>query len=399
MTTAAPPLLPEAGQASQPQPTRSSSGRQHWRGSRGVLAIAGALVIVCALALLVQQSQSSTGTMDPASYEPSGARALATLLANRGMSVQRLDTIGAVLSVASAAGDGVTVVVADPAGEGDVTALRGLPQGSSVVLIDPDQASLSQLQPGIVLGGSIALRRQEPDCAAPDAVLAGDVISGGSVFLAAPPAALPGASCYAETLYQQATSGGGSLIDVGSAETLSNAELGREGNAALGLGLLGHNRTVLWLVPGPLTTVSGTKSIGELLPGRLKAATLQALLAVGLLMLWRARRLGRVVPERLPVSVRASETVEGQGRLYRAAGARRRAASALRTATLTRLAPRLGLRRDEGVAAMVDAVAARTGRPASGITTLLYGAEPEDDRALVTLADQLDALETEVRRS
>ena len=123
------------------------------------------------------------------------------------------------------------------------------------------------------------------------------------------------------------------------------------------------------------------------------------MIAVGLLMLWRARRLGRVVPEPLPVVVRASETVEGQGRLYRAARARRRAATALRAAALSRMAPRLGIRRDDGTAAMVDAVVTRTRRSPTDVTALLYGAEPEDDQALVTLADQLDALEAEVRRS
>jgi hypothetical protein len=105
------------------------------------------------------------------------------------------------------------------------------------------------------------------------------------------------------------------------------------------------------------------------------------------------------VPEPLPVVIRASETVEGLGRLYRAARARGRAATALRAATLTRLAPRLGLRRGDGTPAMVNSVCARTGRAPAAVAELLYGPEPEDDRALVALADQLDILEAEVRRS
>ena len=40
-----------------------------------------------------------------------------------------------------------------------------------------------------------------------------------------------------------------------------------------------------------------------------------------------------------------------------------------------------------------------TGRPAADVAAVLYGAEPGDDPALVALADQLDALEAEVRRS
>ncbi len=55
-------------------------------------------------------------------------------------------------------------------------------------------------------------------------------------------------------------------------------------------------------------------------------------LGVALLLaaLWRARRLGPLVTERLPVVVRASETVEGHARLYRSRRARDRVAATLR---------------------------------------------------------------------
>ena len=65
-----------------------------------------------------------------------------------------------------------------------------------------------------------------------------------------------------------------------------------------------------------------------------------------LVALWRGRRIGPLVAEELPVVVRASETVEGRGRLYRSRRARDRAAQALRTATLQRMLPRLGLGAD-----------------------------------------------------
>ncbi len=47
---------------------------------------------------------------------------------------------------------------------------------------------------------------------------------------------------------------------------------------------------------------------------------------------------------------------------------------------------------------MVDAVAARSRRTQGEVGALLYGAAPADDAALVRLADDLDALEREVRR-
>jgi hypothetical protein len=76
-----------------------------------------------------------------------------------------------------------------------------------------------------------------------------------------------------------------------------------------------------------------------------KFGVVQLLVALGVLALWRGRRLGPVVEEPLPVVVRAAETVEGRSRLYRKAGARDVAAEALRRAAVRRLGTALGLPR------------------------------------------------------
>ena len=83
---------------------------------------------------------------------------------------------------------------------------------------------------------------------------------------------------------------------------------------------------------------------------------------VVLLALWRMRRLGPLVTEPLPVVVRACETVEGHGRLYRSRRARDRAAAALREAALGRIVTRLGLPRDVTADAVCQELADRTGR-------------------------------------
>ena len=64
--------------------------------------------------------------------------------------------------------------------------------------------------------------------------------------------------------------------------------------------------------------------------------------------------------------MRASETVEGRGRLYRSRRARDRAAEALRTATLQRMLPRLGLGHNAAPPAVVQAVAERCGHDPAG---------------------------------
>jgi hypothetical protein len=85
-------------------------------------------------------------------------------------------------------------------------------------------------------------------------------------------------------------------------------------------------------------------------------------------------------------------------RLYRRAGARQRAAAALREAAVRRLSARFGLpggRTDPR--ALVEAVAAHTARPTTDVGALLFGAAPDTDGDLVALADALDALEHDVR--
>jgi hypothetical protein len=162
--------------------------------------------------------------------------------------------------------------------------------------------------------------------------------------------------------------------------------------------LLGEHPRLVWYRPSPADARGGNASLLDLLPDGWKWATLQLVIAVGLLALWRARRLGPVVTEPLPVRVRAAEAVEGRGRLYHRIQARDRAADALRSAVRSRLRPQLGLGRASDRVALVEAVSRRTGRPAADVDGLLYGAAPADDPALVRLADELDALEREVRR-
>jgi hypothetical protein len=108
------------------------------------------------------------------------------------------------------------------------------------------------------------------------------------------------------------------------------------------------------------------------------------------------------VSERLPVAIRASETVEGRARLYRKSNARDRAGTALRSTTRTRLAPLVGLPVTQAHApeALLPALSAHLHNHTDGqsLHTLLFGPPPSDDAALIALADRLDALEREVRR-
>ena len=104
-----------------------------------------------------------------------------------------------------------------------------------------------------------------------------------------------------------------------------------------------HGRTGCMPRPGALAPAA-SRPAGRVAPARPASSwpCWQLVIALALLALARARRLGRLVVEPLPVVVRAAESVEGRARLYRSGNARGRAADALRAGPRDRLAPRAG---------------------------------------------------------
>jgi hypothetical protein len=199
----------------------------------------------------------------------------------------------------------------------------------------------------------------------------------------------------------------GDTVLLGAPDLLYNAGLDKQGNASLALQLLGSRPHLVWYLPSlsdSSATGSGDAESGflHLLPAGWLWGTVQLFIAAVLAALWRGRRLGPLVSERLPVTVRASEATEGRARLYRRADARDRAACALRSSARGRLAPLLGVPHTDthNADVLTAAVAARlTGTPHLDPRTVLFGPAPTDDAGLVHLADQLDALEREVRTS
>ena len=200
----------------------------------------------------------------------------------------------------------------------------------------------------------------------------------------------------------QYSSGGQLITLLGTGEPLANGFLAQRGNAALALNLLGISPRIVWLVPAPAIVAGagpagGHKSLTSLLPLGADLVTIQLCVAVLLAALWRARRLGPLVPEQLPVVVRASETVEGHARLYQSRRARGRAAAALRAAMLRRVMAAVGLAPGAHQGAVTAALSARSALSPAQIEMMLFGPAPGTDTALVTLADDLDALERQVR--
>ena len=116
-----------------------------------------------------------------------------------------------------------------------------------------------------------------------------------------------------------------------------------------------------------------------------------------LVCLWRGRRLGRLVTEPLPVVIRAVETTESRGRMYRKSRDRTRALAVLQQATRRRLASYLGLSGSADLGSVAAASAAVSGRDYREVLHLLDSPAAPDDSSLLERANTLSALEKEVR--
>jgi hypothetical protein len=407
MTTATRPAVAGPRPADAPPVPPGPGAQAGWRRWRGPAALV-ALVLLGGLAVaLLQVRPPVTGRLDPNDTGPAGAHALVALLTGRGQTVIRA---GSVPAAAAQAGPGATLVVTNPyrLDGAELATLARVRAG--LVLVAPGRAALAALAPGVTLAGATGVRSLLPRCGLPAARLAGSADMGGLLLRTTAPGAW---RCYPGRLAPgkgtapssfpslvHYASGGRPITVLGSGSVLSNQDLGSEGNAALALNLLGHSSGVIWLVPGPPPLLArpahGGKSLGSLIPVPVYDVVIQLGIVVLLTALWRMRRLGPLVAEPLPAVVRACETVEGHGRLYRSRRARDRAAAALREAALGRIMIRLGLPRGTAPDVACEELASRTGRGADEIRAILFGAVPGDDAALVRLATGLDALEGQV---
>ncbi|WP_336115191.1 DUF4350 domain-containing protein [Streptomyces sp. PTD9-10] len=393
-------------EATLPTTSASPTARQIWTRGRGI-ALAVVLILIAAVAMAAVRSQTRHGELDPRSADPYGSRAVAELLADRGVSTRVVTSLGA---ARAAAGPDTTLLVAVPdlLTPGQQTRLHSAvaDSGGRTVLVAAGAASVERLAPGVTADPATSLDSTlTPDCTLPEARRAGSADTGGIRYTTTH---LDADSCYpserlATLLRLPAASGDGDTVVLGAPDIFFNKRLGEQGNASLALQLLGSRPHLVWYLPSLSDAATDTgerKSFLDLLPSGWLWGTLQLFIAAALAAFWRARRFGPLVPERLPVAIRASETAEGRARLYRKANAHDRAAAALRSTTRTRLAPLVGVPVAQAHApeALLPALSAHLKGDGQALHSTLFGPPPGDDAALIALTDQLDALEREVRR-
>jgi hypothetical protein len=363
----------------------SPDARQLWRASRGPAVIL--LVIIAAgIVIALTRGGGAGGALDPRSVVPEGSRALARLLEGQGVAI----TLARTTSEVDATTAGATLLITNPERVRPERLAILRDRFAELVLVAPQEDAVRALRVPVRVDGTGGDNDQAPECSLPAASAAGVATLGGVRFQAT---GRDVQLCYGRFLAST-----GTVTLLGTGTPMTNKSLASQGNAALTMRLLGQHERLVWYLPS-LTDPDARpdqRPLLELLPDGWVFGAVQVVVAVGLFALWRARRLGPVVTEPLPVVVRAAETVEGRARLYRRAGAADHAAFALRQAARGRLLPRLGLLRDASPEAVVAAVTERTGRAGTDVWALLYGPPPRSDAELVELADALDALENDL---
>jgi hypothetical protein len=397
------PTLSDAEVVGDGTTARSRAARR-WRSARFPVIL---LLVLLGAAILSSLLTARTSAVPFAPDNPreGGARALAEILRDQGVRIEYVRTTAEALTEARA---GTTLLVVGTMSLfGDqLTDLRDV--AADLVVVGPNSYDVPTLTAGdLDVGGwedvSSALRTAS--CDDPDATAAQAITTDEYSVVAATPAAttcFPPEADASTGAYGIAERDGRRVVVITDASLMTNARLAEDGNAALLLRALGRHERLTWYIPSLNETgldIPRGPAIGDLLPRGALVLGAQLLLVVLALALWRGRRLGRVVTEPLPVTVRSSETTRGRARLYRRSRSLGHAAAALRAGAARRAATRLGLPRSAGAEDVIDALARATGRATEQVAGLLYGPPPTDDAALLDLARHLDDLESEVHRT
>lgn len=386
-----------------PAPPAEAPPRRLLRGVFIGVAIGVVFVLVAIGVYAVTRPQEREADfLSPTSGSPAGSRALVEVLRDQGVDVEPVETLAAVRAVDSAPA-ATTLVLYDAYLVLGSTQRRELFEiADRIVVLDAAEVELDDFAPGVVYDSDGFDEVFETDCDLPAAEKA-EAVSGSPYLYGIADADAEVTACFASGggLYAvvHTQTRGAEVTIVGISPAFTNSRILDAGNAAFALNLLGEHETLIWYRPSLSELDSGDiPTAANLTPPWVTPLVLLLLLLGLAAAIWRGRRIGPLVAERLPVVVRANETMEGRARLYERAGAREHALDSLRIGAIARLATSCGLPRRATVDEVIDAVAALTGRDRGEFADLLVDRIPFQDTALVELSDDLLRLEADVTR-
>jgi hypothetical protein len=358
-------------------------------------------LLIAGITLSVNGTAEEGSTLSTTNPAPAGAQALAEVLRDQGVTVTETSSMSETVDAAGPATD-TTVLLYDPQSllaPDQLDDLAGV--SDNLVLVDPTFSVLDSLAPGVAAAGATTGPFEPgPDCAVPAVNRAESVRGDGSGYRLVdedPSAQLClGSDEGVYSLIRLDTAEGTRTV-LGVPDTLSNEGVIAGGNAALTLGLLGEDPTLVWYVPSLADLDLATPpTLGEASPGWVIPTTSLLVLIALAAAFWRGRRFGPLVVENLPVIVRSSETMEGRARLYERGSARLRALDAVRIGTIGRIGRLCGLPATASVDEVVASAASTTSLSLESVAALLLTDEPRSDADLVRLSDALLDLERAV---
>lgn len=350
--------------------------------NRRTLAVVVLLLVVVLGAYLGAARRTTGPPLDPGSTAPDGTRAAVELVERLGGSVDVVD------GVPDPDVD-VALLLDDRFDRDDAVELeRWVRAGGRLVVADPGSLLTPSPGGGIFddVTGSCAL----DDLAGVEQLDVGVarrfVVPGGAT------------GCFAvdsdQAFVVLSQPGAGEIVSIGGPDLFTNDLLGEADNPVLVGGLLaGTGQRVAFLRPS--LAGGGDRGLVDLVGTPVRAALAQLLVAFGVVVLWRARRLGRPVEEPQPVRIEGSELTRAVGRLLENNRRPDRAAAILRDHARRDLSGLLGLPHDATVDAVVAAVTARTSLTDVDARRAVAGPVPSDD-ALVDVARLLARIREEL---
>lgn len=360
------------------------------------IAISVVILIIALIGIALGSVGGDSEQLDAANPAPNGGQALVEVLRHEGVDVQVVGTLGDAED-AVADRESTTVLLYDRSYYLDTAQTReALALANTVVVLRPTAEALEVISPDIALAG-FTEGTADADCAVEAARVAEDLTVDGDGYRILDDDAAVG--CFAiDDVYSmvQAETRGIDYTVLGATEALTNGTILENGNAALGLHLLGANERLVWYIPTGDDYQTEIATAGELSPPWVIPVILTLMLVGVVAIIWRGRRFGPLIVENLPVTVRASETMQGRARLYERSNARLHSLDSLRIGTIARLATLCGLPVLATVDEVVAAAAATAGMDPAAVRILLVDAVPGSDRELVELSDQLLVLEQTV---
>lgn len=398
----------------------TGAGTARRPGSRALPWLIG--IVALALVAIVAGAPRDGGGVpyDPASSQPSGARALVLLLEDFGAEVDVTsnlpgpDTDVAFMfydvipedrqaDVERWMRDGGTLVVSDPRSVwSPPIATTGGGAGFGITGLTIDQGrcdidalrDLAVLDPGSAVGYEIPVGSQ--GCFT-DFEITGD--AGAFVV--------------------SARVGEGRLVALGGTSIFTNSQLDHADNAALATALLlptpdpstagaqdgeptddaladGESTEVALLQRGDEAAQADGRSLTDALSTGARLALAQLLVAFLVYAWFRARRVGKPITEHQPVAIAGSELVSAVGQLMQQTRDPDRAARALRADLRRRLGERFGLGPDAAPEVIAAVVGERSGIDPARLYLIVSDQPVTTDRQLVELAAGIDDVRKEI---